>query len=207
MQSVDLLSPDGVSDALRRRLVAPSSKLSGERWAGNPSVLLLGASLLENACLSDTDPLHTVEAILAAGARPSGHALAYAAQQGNSGCVSVLLRHGANPDGKAGAIPLHLAISSRARQARAIVSELLAHGAKPSKRNGLGQTSLHLAVFRGSLDLADELIGSDERLADLADGCGMTALRYAALAGRQPMVRYLAACKNLLPKKCARLST
>jgi ankyrin repeat protein len=113
-----------------------------------------------------------------------------AAQHGFQNIVEFLLKHGAavNVKDKSGETPFQKASD---RQLVAVMDVLLSQGGKADEQAGVsGETALRKAVFRGHLNVVEELIkkGADLFQTDIG---GSTLLHEAVKGGKPEMVRFL----------------
>ncbi|GAB4820919.1 hypothetical protein N2152v2_007965 [Parachlorella kessleri] len=117
--------------------------------------------------------------------------LHYAAQQGHSQAIGLLVEAGADVAARdaEGTTPLHLAAAGGHVMA---VRLLLAAGALPSCTDDDGCTPLHVAAHKGQLEALENLLeaGASVRSADAA---GRTALHLACEGGHEAVARTLLA--------------
>jgi ankyrin repeat protein len=193
----------GNPDFLRAQLDAgadPNKKFSGYGSWG--TTWLMGAA----AC----GDLVGAQLLLDAGARvdeqrgtfwhPSGRtALSFAAEQGQLEVATLLLDRGASPNAIESNGPSPLRFAARPRLSMtcqpALISLLLARGARVDDKDHLGLTALHHAA--GSLgppasECARRLLDHGARVNARTRG-GATALHYATLSGTPEVIRMLAA--------------
>ncbi len=119
-------------------------------------------------------------------------ALHLAAHFGNAGAVDALLAAGADVNAWAAnnhrSQPLHAAIAGRADTR--IVTALLAARASATASDGGGYTPLHLAAFRGDLELTEILLANGADARRKADD-GKTAVMLAEQEGHEQLARRL----------------
>lgn len=112
-----------------------------------------------------------------------------AALHGHSGLVALLVRHGANVNGRNNhsATPLHLASQNSHVK---VVRFLLECNAKLNKKDHYGNTPLIHACLCGHVETASILLESNA-LVNVANLQGNTALHEAVRRGHQPLVELL----------------
>jgi ankyrin repeat protein len=116
--------------------------------------------------------------------------LQYAAREGDSDIVSLLLSAGAhmNDQGATGRGALHYAVQSNQLD---VIHFLLEKGADVNARDGEGASPLDDAVWRRSLDAVAILLAHGARLDDADSETGATPLNEAAFRGDEKIVAYL----------------
>lgn len=137
-----------------------------------------------------------VELFVAAGfpvdrpeAKYAAPALVYAAGQGHTNIVGVLLRAGANPNAamRNGQTAL---VAAAHRGSLDVLTLLLEEGADPDRRPAEGPTALIAAVEAGHAAVVDRLL-TGGAAADLADANGTTPLAAATRGGRAEIAKKL----------------
>lgn len=132
------------------------------------------------------------EAVLAARTPEGFEALGLAAFLGGAPAVTLLLEHGADPDGDPGnplgVRPVHAAA---ARRDAAALRALLEHGADPDARQQGGLTPLHAAAHRDDVELAEALLEHGADPAPRADD-GRTPADLASEDGAERVLALLA---------------
>lgn len=165
-------------------------------------------ALLAAAGAGDPD---VIALLLAHGALPTATddegatALHHAARRGCTSCTMLLARAGTPLDAVAGVRKRTALHDATVTTAADVVRALLAAGARPDVRDGLGETALHL-VMRADPARSTPILGlllgagADRRIADAR---GFTALHAAAAAGNLVAIRELApgAGADLLAKE------
>jgi hypothetical protein len=119
--------------------------------------------------------------------------LHYAANNGHTDIVELLLKAGANPNGKddAGETPLHSAVMEGKQD---VAARLLDKGADVNAQDDQGATALHVAAMKGRPELVDLLLakGADPLTADKQ---GRTPMFYSKITGGK--------CSEILKSKGA----
>ncbi|EPE33339.1 Ankyrin repeat-containing protein [Glarea lozoyensis ATCC 20868] len=140
------------------------------------------------------DNLRDLEVPDILGWTPLHYAVIYA-----PGMVSEILKNArslaSTPD-LAGRIPLHYAVMNQSKDTKGLVRMLLhAHGKADSGSDGI--LPLHLAAKYGNEEAARLLLESPLHKEKLSSGdyWGMTALHFASIEGRKPIVKLLLDCE------------
>jgi ankyrin repeat protein len=108
--------------------------------------------------------------------------LLIAARRGNSFLIESLLKHGADysvRDKYGWYSPIHIAIMSNKKHAPKIINLLVRYGAKVDEFDEFGNSPLHLACYKGNLNVVRSLIYNKANV-NLKNPLDKTPLHYAA---------------------------
>lgn len=178
---------EGVSEATRSRLLANLADLAAT--LADPLVHLYRLPLVSLRRALEKDPS------LALANHHGRNLICAAASAWDVPRMHVLLEFGANADARDGGghNPLYRVANGRGSEenGRAAVELLLGGGVEVNRATGVGgMTALHMAARRGTIGIAEALLGAGADI-EARDRNGETPLRRAVNCGQEKMVRFL----------------